>query len=96
MLAILFHHAHFFFFLVIALYFLILAAIAQTFNSIGETVNPIGIKITESKIETEIYPVIVYPVILHFEICSTQKLSRYILSLPFTHKAIQLVSIYLN
>ena len=57
MLAILFYHASFSFFLIIDLYFLILPAIAQILNPIAELVSPKGIPIKKAKAESELHPV---------------------------------------
>ena len=59
LLAILFYHASFSFFLIIDLYFLIPAVITQIFNPTAELVIPTRITTKEAKAEMKIHAVTV-------------------------------------
>ena len=55
-LIFLFHHACFFFFLIIDLYFLVPAAIAQTYSPFATVAIPTGIPRKKAKPEIKIHP----------------------------------------
>ena len=73
-----------FFFLTIDVYFLIPAAIAQI-------CSPIADKYPICVCFKNVFYNILFPryFLISFGICSTPKLSKYIILLPFTYKAIQ-------